>query len=65
MPAVLKELMRHSSISTTMAYYVSQSAEDVGDQLRMAIGTNPGTNGHTEEKSEELEADANADTITA
>ncbi len=44
MPAVLKELMRHSSITTTMTYYVSQSAEDVGDMLRMALGNILGNN---------------------
>jgi integrase len=43
MPAVLKDLMRHSEISTTMSYYVDQSADDVGDVLRSAIGTNSGT----------------------
>lgn len=37
MPAVLKDLMRHADISTTMAYYVDQSAEDVGDVLRQAM----------------------------
>ena len=44
MPAVLKDLMRHSSINTTMTYYVNQSAEDVGDVLRVALGTISGTN---------------------
>ena len=38
-PAILRDLMRHSSITTTMTYYVSQSAEDVGDVLRAAIST--------------------------
>jgi integrase len=42
-PAILRDLMRHSSIETTMAYYVSQAAEDVGDVLREALGTNLGT----------------------
>jgi integrase len=65
MPAILKDLMRHSSIATTMAYYVSQSAEDVGDALRLAISTISGTNGQNGAGSEELEADANADTISA
>jgi hypothetical protein len=44
MPAVLRDLMRHSSISTTMAYYVNQTAEDVGDVLRAALGNNSGNN---------------------
>lgn len=45
MPAVLKELMRHADISTTMAYYNDQSAEDVGDVLRQALGNTGGNSG--------------------
>lgn len=33
MPAVLKELMRHSSIDTTLKYYVGQNAEATADTL--------------------------------
>ena len=33
MPAVLKELMRHESIETTMRYYVGQNAESTADTL--------------------------------
>jgi integrase len=33
MPAVLKELMRHASIDTTMRYYVQQNAESTADTL--------------------------------
>jgi integrase len=33
-PAILQKLMRHSSIKTTMAYYVDFAAEDIGDMLR-------------------------------
>jgi len=33
MPAVLKELMRHEDISTTMEYYVGQNAEGVADAI--------------------------------
>ncbi len=33
MPAVLKRLMRHSTVQTTMAYYVDLDAADVADQL--------------------------------
>jgi integrase len=42
-PAILRELMRHSSINTTMSYYASQTAEDVSELLRSAMGTNLGT----------------------
>jgi integrase len=37
MSAVFKDIMRHRSINTTMTYYVSQSAEDVGE-VRSALG---------------------------
>lgn len=43
-PAVLRDLMRHSSITTTMSYYVDLNAENVGDVLRSALGTNSGNN---------------------
>ena len=33
MPAVLKELMRHASIDTTMTFYVGQNAEATADEL--------------------------------
>jgi integrase len=33
MPAILKRLMRHSSINTTMAYYVDLDAAEVADDL--------------------------------
>jgi integrase len=33
MPAILKKMMRHSSIETTMAYYVDLDAAEVADQL--------------------------------
>lgn len=32
-PATLQLLMRHSSIETTLLYYVAQDADDVGDEL--------------------------------
>lgn len=41
MPAVLKELMRHADISTTMAYYVGRSAEQTADLLWQTV-TRPG-----------------------
>jgi hypothetical protein len=33
MPAVLQRLARHSSIQTTMSYYVSLSADEMGADL--------------------------------
>ncbi len=38
MPAVLKRLMRHSSITTTMSYYVDLDAADVADELWAKFG---------------------------
>ena len=37
MPRVLKELMRHSRIETTMRYYVGQNAERTADELWSAL----------------------------
>lgn len=37
MPAVLKELMRHSSIQTTMKYYVTRNAQATGDVIWGAV----------------------------
>jgi integrase len=39
MPAVLKRLMRHSSIDTTMGYYVALDSADVADELWAKFGT--------------------------
>jgi hypothetical protein len=50
MPAVLRRLMRHASIQTTMAYYVDLDAADVADQLWAgwgAIGANTPAAGNT------------------
>jgi integrase len=43
MPTVLRELMRHASIATTMAYYVGDNAEATADALWNAVGTISGT----------------------
>ena len=37
MPKVLKELMRHRSIETTMRYYVGKNAEQTADVLWAAV----------------------------
>lgn len=36
-PAVLKQLMRHKSIETTMAYYVDMNADELADELYNAL----------------------------
>ena len=41
MPAVLKRLMRHSTIQTTMSYYVDLDSADVADQLWASWGNTP------------------------
>ncbi|HEY3394682.1 MAG TPA: tyrosine-type recombinase/integrase, partial [Lacipirellulaceae bacterium] len=38
MPAVLKELMRHEDIATTMKYYVGQNADAMADAIWSAFG---------------------------
>ena len=44
MPAVLRRLMRHKDISTTLKYYVDQDAEDIAADLWKAYrqGNNSG-----------------------
>ena len=42
MPAVLRRLMRHSSITTTMGYYVYLDAAEVADELWAGWGVNGG-----------------------
>jgi integrase len=44
MPAVLRRLMRHKDIDTTLKYYVDQDAEDIAADLWKAYrqGNNPG-----------------------
>lgn len=42
MPAALRELMRHSSIATTMTYYVGQNAQTTSGELWDAVGNNLG-----------------------
>jgi integrase len=43
MPTVLRELMRHEDIATTMAYYVGDNAEATADAVWNAAGTISGT----------------------
>lgn len=40
MPTVLRELMRHTTVETTMRYYVGQDAEATADELWQAIERN-------------------------
>jgi integrase len=42
MPIVLKELMRHESIETTLRYYVGLNAESTVDALYRAVGNTSG-----------------------
>jgi len=43
MPTILRELMRHESIDTTMRYYVGVNAEATADELWQAVEKNPGS----------------------
>jgi integrase len=46
MPTVLRELMRHASIATTMAYYVGSNAEATADVLWESEGKRQGNTAH-------------------
>ena len=46
MPAVLQRLARHAHISTTMAYYVSISADEIRADLWAKHGTTDSTQGN-------------------
>jgi integrase len=52
MPAVLKRLMRHSSIGTTMAYYVDMDAAEVADQLWKGWGQEGNNQGNMPQETE-------------
>ena len=41
MPVVLQRLTRHSHITTTMSYYVSSTADEIGADLWAALGDKP------------------------
>jgi integrase len=45
MPAVLQRLMRHASIDTTMAYYVTMGADEVADELWGKFGATDARDG--------------------
>ena len=51
MPAVLKRLMRHSSITTTMGYYVDLDAAEVADQLWKGWGQEGNNPGNTAQET--------------
>jgi hypothetical protein len=55
--------MRHSSVTTTMSYYVDQTAEDVGDVLRSALGNKSGNNAESAVVAVEIEQDGTHVTI--
>jgi len=43
MPAVLKRLMRHSAVQTTLAYYVDLDTAEVADELWAKFGADDGS----------------------
>lgn len=52
MPTVLKELMRHASLQTTMNYYVGQNAEATAEQLwKSELGSSLGSTSKARSKS--------------
>jgi integrase len=57
MPTVLRELMRHESIETTMKFYVGQNAEATADALWEAAGNTLGNSGQQSENSNDSESE--------
>ena len=58
-PAILQTLMRHSSISTTMRFYVGLEADEIGEQLdqyRQHLRQHSPANGELAELTAETEA---------
>lgn len=56
MPAVLKEIMRHADIQTTMTYYVAQSARVTASELWAVVGN---ISGNTDLKKEYTPQESN------
>ncbi len=60
MPAILKRLMRHSSIATTMSYYVDLDADEMAIDLWAKFGgenqTKGNISGNNEQKGQENES---------
>ncbi len=52
MPAVLRELMRHTDINTTMKYYVGQNAEATADVVWAAVGNTGGNTRQPEQTTD-------------
>ena len=59
MPTVLRELMRHASINTTMAYYVGTNAEATADAIWAAAGTKLGTIGQLADNNCDMQKSKN------
>jgi hypothetical protein len=55
MPIYLKELMRHSNISTTMRYYVEVQAQELASAIWAAAGmyggAHPGASGEQKQQN--------------
>lgn len=56
MPPVLKELMRHTEIATTMKFYVGVNAQATADELWKVAGSNLGSRGENNEFAEHSES---------
>jgi len=48
LPTILRELMRHETVETTLRYYVGQNAESTADELWRAMGNNQGNNSESQ-----------------
>lgn len=51
MPVVLKQLMRHKNITTTLKFYVEQDAEKIADELWQKFGTKSNSPSNTAKKN--------------
>ena len=60
MPAVLRRLMRHAAIQTTMSYYVDLDAADVADQLWADFGNTSGNTAINETTKKDATVDVSA-----
>lgn len=65
MPAVLKELMHHEDIATTMMYYVGHNAKATADILWEAIGDRATVGATLESKPAATESSASAESVAA
>jgi len=55
MPAILRRLMRHADIQTTMSYYVDLDAAEIADTLWQGFESEKTQNGNTRGNTQPFE----------